>query len=165
MEKILKFVIIPIVISSFISIFSQDIQITVDTSNIEYSTNTVKIPYKFTNKTDREIIFLDNKNFISLTKCYKISRTQNYYETDTTREVSDFINLKPGEETERIAVIYLYWPCRSMPGGSLSVSYSSVITNEDNFYHYISEEGSMRKVYLNAWTGSILSKEFTVFDK
>jgi hypothetical protein len=126
-----KIITLILIISNYA--FSQEIKITIDTINIEYRDNSIIIPYKFKNLSDYEIIFLDKKEFISEVWCYKISNTKIFYEKDTTRAIDDFVILKPQEVTERKALVYLHWPCRSMPKGTLHAAYNSVITNDVMF--------------------------------
>jgi len=159
----IKFAVLLYIISGYSA--SQEISITIDTLNIEYGVNSITIPYKLKNLTGSDIVFLDKKEFISLTWCYKISNTKTFYEYDSSRTADDFITLKPGEEAEQKAVIYLYWPCRSMPKGLVYIYYYADIKNDDNYYNYLSGEGVNEMIHINAWTGEIKSSSFQISDK
>jgi len=160
-------VFIIVIIVSFINISSQDITITIDTLKMEHKDHSVTIPYKFKNTTGNDITFLDKKEFISLSRCYYLttSKYDFYNEKDSSRYIEDFITLKAGEETERSVKFYINWPCRNRPSGNLLASYNSSITNDDNYYYYNSEDSKYEKVYINAWTGTIISKSFYILLK
>jgi len=148
------------------AIFSQEITVTIDTLKIVYKEYSVKIPYKFKNESGKEITFLDKKEFSASNRCYVLNRSKsNFYDIDTIRAIEDFKTLQPGEEIEREVLLFIYWPCRSAPHGSLHATYSSKITDEDNYYNYINSAGVTIKMFINAWTGTISSKSFLIFDK
>jgi hypothetical protein len=159
-----SFVILILIINYSVS---QEIAIEIDSINLSYIKNYVTIPYKFINKTDKEITFLDKNGFHSLNKCYYIYNSRNEYftEKDTMTYIEDFLTLKPYEERKRSVTLFIHWPCRSRPAGQLSAIYKSVISNEDNYYYYSLVNGKYEIMYINAWIGTIISKEFTIIDE
>lgn len=143
----------------------QELKVTVTTDKNFYERlDTIYITYWIENTTGKPIVFLEKSGLTVSRRCFGIYGANEELRRKDYGDImkKDFITIEPNEIIVRTYPYVVYWLCRSAPPFDdwiLEISYSIMRDESENFYYEIDEDENKKKVFINAWVGTIESNK------